>query len=73
MATAAVVSYVCSSLTAMTRLDKPSRLTSCASLSAVTIDFPIIADPTREISVKYGMLDPSIKVRAYALLTLLLS
>ena len=24
----------------------------------VTIDFPIIADPTREISVKYGMLDP---------------
>ena len=27
----------------------------------VTIDFPIIADPTREISVKYGMLDPNIK------------
>jgi 1-Cys peroxiredoxin 6 len=26
----------------------------------ITIDFPIIADPTREISVKYGMLDPSI-------------
>ncbi|KAA6427155.1 MAG: glutathione peroxidase, partial [Trebouxia sp. A1-2] len=25
----------------------------------VTIDFPIIADPTREISVKYGMLDPN--------------
>ena len=24
----------------------------------VTIEFPIIADPTREISVKYGMLDP---------------
>lgn len=30
----------------------------------VTIDFPIIADPTREISVKYGMLDPTIKVPA---------
>jgi len=27
----------------------------------ITIDFPIIADPTREISVKYGMLDPNIK------------
>jgi 1-Cys peroxiredoxin 6 len=27
----------------------------------ITIDFPIIADPTREISVKYGMLDPTIK------------
>ncbi|CAL5219368.1 g1188 [Coccomyxa viridis] len=27
----------------------------------VTIDFPIIADPTREIAVKYGMLDPSLK------------
>lgn len=26
------------------------------------IDFPIIADPTREISVKYGMLDSNIKV-----------
>ena len=26
------------------------------------IDFPIIADPTREVSVKYGMLDPNIKV-----------
>jgi len=29
----------------------------------ITIDFPIIADPTREISVKYGMLDPNITVR----------
>lgn len=27
----------------------------------IKIEFPIIADPTREISVKYGMLDPSIK------------
>jgi alkyl hydroperoxide reductase subunit AhpC len=27
------------------------------------IDFPIIADPTREVSVKYGMLDPNIKVQ----------
>lgn len=27
----------------------------------VTIDFPIIADPTREISIKYGMLDPTNK------------
>ena len=30
-------------------------------LLQVTIDFPIIADPTREISVKYGMLDPGHK------------
>jgi len=29
----------------------------------ITIDFPIIADPSREISVKYGMLDPNITVR----------
>mmetsp|Transcript_16749 Transcript_16749/g.50040 ORF Transcript_16749/g.50040 Transcript_16749/m.50040 type:complete len:250 (-) Transcript_16749:646-1395(-) len=29
----------------------------------ITIDFPIIADPTREISVKYGMLDPTIRDR----------
>ena len=29
---------------------------------APQIDFPIIADPTREVSVKYGMLDPNIKV-----------
>lgn len=27
----------------------------------VTIEFPIIADPTRTISVKYGMLDPGHK------------
>jgi len=27
----------------------------------VTIDFPIIADESREIAVKYGMLDPEIK------------
>lgn len=27
----------------------------------VTIEFPIIADPTREIAVKYGMLDPGHK------------
>ncbi|EIE23512.1 glutathione peroxidase [Coccomyxa subellipsoidea C-169] len=27
----------------------------------VTIDFPIIADPTREIAVKYGMIDPELK------------
>jgi len=31
----------------------------------ITIDFPIIADPTREISVKYGMLDPNITVRPF--------
>ena len=30
-------------------------------LTQITIEFPIIADPTREISVKYGMLDPNIK------------
>lgn len=27
----------------------------------VTIDFPMIADPTREIAVKYGMIDPEMK------------
>lgn len=26
----------------------------------VTIEFPIIADPTREIAVKYGMIDPGL-------------
>jgi hypothetical protein len=32
-------------------------------VSVLQIDFPIIADPTREVSVKYGMLDPNIKVQ----------
>jgi 1-Cys peroxiredoxin 6 len=27
----------------------------------VTVDFPIIADPTREIAVAYGMIDPELK------------
>lgn len=27
----------------------------------VTVDFPIIADPTREVAVKFGMLDPTNK------------
>ncbi|KAK9856833.1 hypothetical protein WJX84_011901 [Apatococcus fuscideae] len=27
----------------------------------VTVDFPIIGDPSREIAVKYGMLDPAMK------------
>ena len=71
-AAARVVSHVRDSLPVVTRLDKPSRLTLCAFLRAVTIDFPIIADPTREISVKYGMLDPSIKVRASTVLLALL-
>ena len=33
-----------------------------SSIPSLQIDFPIIADPTREVSVKYGMLDPNIKV-----------
>ena len=27
----------------------------------MTIDFPIIADPTREIATLYGMLDPNLE------------
>jgi hypothetical protein len=27
----------------------------------VTIDFPILADPTREIATLYGMLDPALE------------
>jgi alkyl hydroperoxide reductase subunit AhpC len=27
----------------------------------VTIEFPIIADETREVAVKYGMIDPELK------------
>lgn len=27
----------------------------------ITVDFPIIADPTRAIAVSYGMIDPELK------------
>eukprot|EP00877_Chromochloris_zofingiensis_P004609 jgi/Chrzof1/14149/Cz08g26250.t1 len=30
----------------------------------VAIEFPMIADPTREIAVKYGMIDPELKDKA---------
>ncbi|KIZ04081.1 hypothetical protein MNEG_3882 [Monoraphidium neglectum] len=34
---------------------------AAAAVAAVTIDFPILADPTREIATLYGMLDPALE------------
>ncbi len=39
----------------------------------VTIDFPIIADESRDIAVKYGMIDPELKDKVNSILSSLLT